>query len=39
MEGDYQVIYGRVRSEGLLCRDKSKYRVLMMVVSETEISY
>jgi len=28
----------RVRSEGFLCRDKLKYRVLMMVVTETEIS-
>ena len=37
-EGDCQVICGRVRSEGFLCRDKLKYRVLIMVVTETEIS-
>jgi len=37
-EGDCQVICGRVRSEGFLCRDKLKYRVLMMVVTEAEIS-
>ena len=27
-EGDCQVICGRVRYEGFLCRDKLKYRVL-----------
>jgi len=37
-EGDCQVICDRVRSEGFLCRDKLKYRVLMMVGTETEIS-
>jgi len=37
-EGDCQVICGRVRSEGFLCRDKLKNRVLMMVVTEAEIS-
>ena len=37
-DGDCQVICGRVRSEGFQCRDKLKYRVLMMVVTETEIS-
>ena len=30
-EGDCQVICGRVRSEGFLCRDKLKYRVLSRV--------
>jgi len=35
-EGDCQVICGRERSEGFLHRDKLKYRVLMMVVTETE---
>ena len=29
---------GRGKSEGFLCRDKLKYRVLIMVVTETEIS-
>ena len=37
-ERDCQEICDRVRSEGFLCRDKLKYRVLMMVVTETEIS-
>ena len=32
-EGDCQVICGRVRSEGFLCRGKLKYRVLMMVAT------
>ena len=37
-EEDCQVICGRVRSEGFLCRDKLKYRVLMTVVTETKKS-
>ena len=31
------MICGKVRSEGLLCRDKLKYSVLRMVVTEAEI--
>ena len=37
-EGNCQVICGRVRSEGFLCRDKLKYRVLMMVDTQTQIT-
>ena len=35
-EGDCQVICGRVRSEGFLCRDK--FKIVMILVTETEIS-